>query len=402
MNTVLPKTERLHSLDSLRAIMMLLGLVIHSSITYGLYEYGDAWRLKDPSSNSMINDLIVFFIHSFRMQIFFVVSGFFGAMLFYERKPLAMIKNRVSRIVYPFIVFVILLWPLIFFSFTYTGFVFAGESNAWAETMAIVGTPLILIPQTTFHLWFLYYLILILGVSTLIAFAIRKTPSLANTISIAFSWIIQKPVLRVLFFAVITGLVYLIMGISQVETSNSFIPDFNTFFYYFTFFIVGWVLFKSKEHLDSMKRLDWVCTVLGIVLFFGYALNVPSYSFEMTILVKSLVVWLLIFGFTGLFLRYGSKHSARMRYISDASYWVYLVHLPIAAFIPALIFEWQVPAMLKFLTVLSVTSIICFSTYHLFVRSTFIGKFLNGRKYTRSVADIRHTEEARKVSTSLT
>lgn len=29
------KTERLHSLDALRAIMMLLGLVIHSAITYG-------------------------------------------------------------------------------------------------------------------------------------------------------------------------------------------------------------------------------------------------------------------------------------------------------------------------------------------------------------------------------
>jgi glucan biosynthesis protein C len=42
MNTIPHKTERLHSLDSLRAIMMLLGLVIHSSITYGLYEYGDA------------------------------------------------------------------------------------------------------------------------------------------------------------------------------------------------------------------------------------------------------------------------------------------------------------------------------------------------------------------------
>jgi hypothetical protein len=67
--------------------------------------------------------------------------------------------------------------------------------------------------------------------------------------------------------------------------------------------------------------------------------------------------------------------------------------LPIAAFIPALIYEWQVPAMLKFLTVLSGTSIICFTTYHLFVRSTFIGKFLNGRKYSRKLSDIQKQEE---------
>jgi glucan biosynthesis protein C len=350
-------------------------------------------KWKDPSSNSMINDLIVSFIHSFRMQIFFVVSGFFGAMLFYERKPLAMIKNRVSRIVYPFIVFVILLWPLINFSFTYTGFVFAGDPNAYQESLSLFSDPFNFIPQVTFHLWFLYYLALILAVTSILAFGLKKTPIITQALTKGFNWIIQKPVLRVFFFAMITGLVYLVMGISQVETSNSFTPDFNTFLYYFIFFIAGWFLFKSKEHLDSFKRLDWACSILGTVLFFGYTLNASSFSFEMTILVKSLVVWLLIFGFTGLFLRYGSKHSARMRYISDASYWVYLVHLPIAAFIPALIFEWQVPAMLKFLTVLSMTSIICFATYHLFVRTTFIGKFLNGRKYSRKLSDIKKQEE---------
>jgi peptidoglycan/LPS O-acetylase OafA/YrhL len=90
-----------------------------------------------------------------------------------------------------------------------------------------------------------------------------------------------------------------------------------------------------------------------------------------------------------------------MRYISDASYWVYLVHIPIVIYIPSLIFEWQVPAMLKFLTVLSVTTIICFGTYHLFVRSTFIGKFLNGRKYSRKLSDIQKQEEHSKPKMAL-
>ncbi|WP_455170471.1 acyltransferase family protein, partial [Aegicerativicinus sediminis] len=89
------KTERIHSLDSLRAIMMLLGLVIHSAITYGVVDYGNSWSLKDPNTIQSSNDFIVFFIHAYRMQIFFAVAGFFGAMLFYERRPLKMVKNRV-------------------------------------------------------------------------------------------------------------------------------------------------------------------------------------------------------------------------------------------------------------------------------------------------------------------
>jgi len=77
------KTERIHSLDSLRAIMMLLGLVLHSAITYGNADWGSTWSLKDPIATSSVNDYIVDIIHVFRMQIFFLVAGFFGAMLFY-------------------------------------------------------------------------------------------------------------------------------------------------------------------------------------------------------------------------------------------------------------------------------------------------------------------------------
>ncbi len=350
----------------------------------------------------MLNDLIVFFIHSFRMQIFFVVSGFFGAMLFYERTPSAMIKNRLSRIVYPFLVFVVLLWPFVAFTFTYTGFILNGSLDAMSETMTIVGTPLIIIPLKTFHLWFLYYLALILGVTILLAFAVKKVPKFTRAISSSFNWIIQKPILRVFFFAGLTALVFLLMGDSKVATSASWIPAIPTFIYYFFFFNVGWILFKSKHLLGSFNRLDWASFGMGVIVLFLSFINRQTISYEMQLVANSFIVWLFVFGITGLFIRYGSGHSARMRYISDASYWVYLIHLPVVVFIPALIADWDLHSTVKVLIVITATSFICFSTYHLFVRSTFIGKFLNGRKYTRSVADIRHTEEARKVSTSLT
>ena len=70
---------------------MLLGLVVHSAVTYSIYEDLDSWPIRD-SITHLFNDFIVNLIHSFRMQIFFLVSGFFGSILFYERNPLAMIK----------------------------------------------------------------------------------------------------------------------------------------------------------------------------------------------------------------------------------------------------------------------------------------------------------------------
>ena len=62
MKTNPHKTERIHSLDSLRAIMMLLGLVIHSATTYSVSNFGDAWPIKDPNTTHASLDFIVFFI----------------------------------------------------------------------------------------------------------------------------------------------------------------------------------------------------------------------------------------------------------------------------------------------------------------------------------------------------
>jgi peptidoglycan/LPS O-acetylase OafA/YrhL len=373
--------------------MMLLGLVIHSAITYGIVDYGGSWSLKDPIATHLSNDLIVGFIHSFRMQLFFLVAGFFGAMLFYERKPIKMLKNRVSRIVFPFIVFVVLLWPSIVFTFGYTRTLFAGNTNALEDTLAKFSSLEILIPKSTFHLWFLYYLAMITFVSVVVALVFKKLPVLSNTISNAFSWVIQKTVLRILIFGCITAVVYFIMGTSSVDTSNSFIPDYNTFMYYFVFYMIGWVLFKSKHLLETFVSYDWLNIAIGMLLFFTYAIMRDDFSYEAAIVLKSIMVWCLIFGITGLFIRFGSRHSAKMRYISDASYWVYLLHLPLTAFLPSLLVDWDIPATFKFLTVASISTLICFVTYHYFVRSTFIGKFLNGRKYSRKLSEIKALEQ---------
>jgi len=398
METQTLKTERLHSLDSLRAIMMLLGLVLHAAITYGTLDYGNAWILKDPNTTHLFNDFIVVFIHEFRMQLFFVVAGFFGAMLFYKKSPYQMLKNRLHRVFIPFVVFVLLLWPTVMFTFSYTEFIFNGSSNALNETLSRFSSFKSFIPPLTFHLWFLYYLTLISLVVVVIALILKKLPTLTTRTTLVFSWLIQKPLLRVLFLGGLTAIVYHFMGTWSVDTSTSFIPDLNTFTYYGIFYVVGWILFKSKHHLDSLMKFDWFCTLLGIALFTLYFFMYNAFIYETHILLKSIMVWLLIFGITGLFIRYTSNYSSTMRYISDASYWVYLIHLSIAAIIPGLIANWPIHGTLKFLFVMFSNGIICFVSYHYLVRETFIGQFLNGRKYSRKISDIKKAEELARLN----
>jgi hypothetical protein len=179
-----------------------------------------------------------------------------------------------------------------------------------------------------------------------------------------------------------------------VATSLSFIPDGGTFSFYFFFYLVGWILFKSKHLLSSFMQYDKLFTLLGLGIFTIYFLaDRTGFSNALHASIRSLTCWLFIFGFTGLFMRYFGKHSSRMRYISDSAYWVYLLHLPLTAFLPGLLADLAIPALLKFAIVASVTTFICYITYHYFVRSSFIGEFLNGRKYSRKLSDIKTLEE---------
>lgn len=377
---------------------MLLGLVIHSAITYGLYE-GYHWPIKDPVSTGFFMDYIVFFIHAFRMPIFFVVAGFFGAMLFFERGHKRMLKNRIDRILYPFIVFILILAPTIKFAASYSNSVFANGENPMMTALEPFKAFAGWIPASTSHLWFLYYLLMITIASYFLGLLFNQFKKFTAQTTKAFNWILQKPIVKLVIFSSLTVVLLTFMGSSWVATSTAWVPDFNTFIFYFFFYFIGWILFKSKHLLDTFMQYDLALTILGIISFTALFIYRDSLNELQVTIINSVTVWLFIFGITGLFIRYGSQHSHLMRYNSDASYWIYLLHLTFTILLPAFIVDWDIPAFAKFLFVFLVTSGICLVTYHYMVRSTFIGKFLNGRKYSiRKKTSKEHAVEIKTVS----
>ena len=393
MKSMPHKTERLHALDSLRAIMMMLGLVLHSVITYVGGEPYVAWPIRDLNNFNTNLEWISAIIHVFRMPIFMLVAGFFAALLFYERGKRQMFKNRMQRITIPFLVFVVILFVPVAGGMEYTLKVFASNPNAFAETMTEYSTIGSFIPARTMHLWFLYYLIMFSVVSFLLGSIFKGMPKISQSINRVYHTIFKHPFLRLVVFTSLTVLILIIMDRYWVNTSTSFVPDFGTFFFYFYFYMVGWLLFKSKSLLNSFKSYDWQFTIVGTALFTWYFFaDTSEFHLYLIMAIRCLCCWLLIFGITGLFIRFGSHHSARMRYVSDSSYWVYLLHLPLTILIPAWIADWDIPASIKFSFVTLSTGVICFVTYHYFVRNSFIGKFLNGRKYSRKISDIKHVE----------
>jgi hypothetical protein len=103
--------------------------------------------------------------------------------------------------------------------------------------------------------------------------------------------------------------------------------------------------------------------------------------------------WIGIYAFLGVFLRYFNKPSATWRYISDGSYWMYIIHLPIVIALAPVLSGINISAELKFAFIFITTSLLCLITYHFLARATFVGACLNGRRYPRVVPWRQTAEE---------
>ena len=73
-----------------------------------------------------------------------------------------------------------------------------------------------------------------------------------------------------------------------------------------------------------------------------------------------------------------------MRYLSDASYWLYLTHLPLVIAAQMLLVTWPVSIHLKFLLI-SITIVAgLLVVYQVGVRYTVIGTVMNGPRTRRA------------------
>ncbi|GAB5557100.1 MAG: acyltransferase family protein [Schleiferiaceae bacterium] len=363
--------------------MMILGVVIHASVTYSVNDLENHWPLKDPNGQSLGMDGITHFIHTFRIPVFFLVSGYFSSILAEKRTWRGLLKNRFQRIALPFVVFLFALWFPIQWGFEYSGSKFYQDLDTldWSQPMTWV-------PKHTFHLWFLYYLIFILAIAIVwqwVQETFRKP--LSHDLPATFSKFRKEfwghPFLRWLSGFLILFLSLATMNLVEVDTPVSFQVNLRTLYYYFIFFIIGWAFYALKVPQDSLKKYPLALLMVGCLSWGYYASEMDTLEYLPRLTLRVISVWSLVLGFLALFIRWVNTESKFWRYLSDASYWIYLIHLPIAIIIPGLIADWEVSVGVKFGVVMLSEIAFTLLTYHFLVRSTFIGKFLNGRKYPK-------------------
>jgi glucan biosynthesis protein C len=368
---------RLHSMDNLRALAMLAGVIFHAALAYSPLAH-PLFPTADRQS-SLAVDVFAWFLHLFRMPLFFVVAGYFTAMQVRRGGIGAMLRNRLLRVGLPFVLFL----PLVH--------VALARSTLHAARTAAHPSPLLELisklmqsgdldglPPGTGHLWFLYYLMFFcvlvwvarnLGVG-------RWLPAIAAH---PRAWLlVVLPLLLVPALASVPA---------PHPAPESLLPQFWAFGYYGPFFVLGFVLNARPEVLDRVRAHVPLLTIASVALYAWFASRLldpaatPGFAAAspgMALLEACIGAWMTLACLcAGQALL--ARANAWLRYLADASYWTYLVHLPVLFAIQYPLMDSELHWSAKFALSVLLTLAACLLGYRLLVQPTPLARLLGRR-----------------------
>jgi peptidoglycan/LPS O-acetylase OafA/YrhL len=375
------KSVRLHYLDWLQ-VLAILGVFLY----HALQPFQDLsrWHIKNAESSAVANIFIVFFAF-WGMPFFFLMAGATSWFSLRRRTPGRYIRERVTRLLIPFIIFSLVLTPIqAYYEFINRGFaemkgvsiiefIFSSEARTYffTEFHPVTLSPRIF-GNLGYHLWF---------VGFLFAFSLLALP--------LFLWLKGDSGKRFLAsLARLTKwrgglLVFVIpLVLIQLVLRLAFPADtiWADFFNTMGFFVSGYILIAEERFMPAIRR-DWpIHLILGVIstlFFFSFFVGVPVFDWSespgtlgfyvvLTMLGINGWCWTMVMLYIGMrFLDYTNKW---LQYGREASYPFFIFHQPAIIFVAFYAVQWQVHPLIKLLVVVTGAFALTIGLYELLVR----------------------------------
>ena len=421
------QSNRLHYMDSLRAVAMFLGLVLHAAAMFNMWTIDPIRTHNEPSKTI---HCIFELIHIFRMQLFFLVAGFFAIMVCQKRGAVSYAKNRFMRIVIPFVLCVLLLQPLGAAHFLID--IEGRRDSLLSVYFEFLFNPVYILREPRFignwfwHFWFLHLLIYYIC-AFLAGYLIVKKFDLQFSFLPKLLLLLSGKIGVLILALITTPLLIFSPPFGEVPTIGT-APD--TVIYYALFFVMGIMLFNNptalerflaniKYHLipfaiclcilipltDEVRLksppevlLQNLCLYTGVhgqaslIGSFPIAQNpfnftgwAASFDWYLMNILRAYTAWCGVFLFIALFKKFFSAPTALGRYAADSSYFIYLIHFPMQNIMASYLRDHIASSIACFWICLIVSTISCVFLYHFICRATPIGTLLSGRKHSLSI-----------------
>ncbi len=382
------QSERLHGLDGLRGAALLLGVVLHATLSFFPAQI---WIVADDQKSVWASGLF-FVIHLFRMASFFLIAGLFAHLMLKRRGTAGFLKDRLIRIAGPLAAF----WGPVL-----AGIVAVLIWNASLMGLTAADAPpppkydWTNIPLT--HLWFLwvllwFYAALVIG--HVVAARLDRKGAVGRGLDrlaggLIGPWgplVLGAPLAVALWFEP-NWIAF--FGIPTPDAG--LVPETSALVGFGLAFGMGVLLDRRRDLLARIAA--WTPVYLGLALGAGTTALMLSggptpvltpmtdpATKAMTAAAFGVATYASMFAVVGLALRFWSGHSALRRYLADASYWIYILHLPLVMAAQVVVKDWPLVWPVKLAIVVVGVMAVCLASYELTVRHGFMGRWLNGRR----------------------
>ncbi|MFO0956197.1 MAG: acyltransferase family protein [Isosphaeraceae bacterium] len=378
------------ALDTMRVVATLAVVIYHACLAYLTHPLRlTLWHVYDPNSHHPAVDVVVSFVNAFAMPLFFLAAGVSAPSGLESRGLSTFLNHRVKRLLRPLLVAGLTILPICYvlwgFGLMRRGLVDLNNILSWRFP-----------PQVSWHLyglghlWFLEYLFLVCVLYGLAWKAVQVVRAKVNRPAgegglidraLASPW-------RVIWLAIPTAAIFLIDTDTMIRVDNRMVPNGFRLLHYFYFFAAGGWLGRIPEPRKTLAPWGPIHLGLAAVLFAAIApglyrlAEAPLHGPERIALAlgAALFPWLLVLGSLGVLMRLVESRGTVMRYLSESSFWIYLIHLPVIGLMQMLLLPVGWPVGLKVVLVASVAIAVSLVTYETSVRYSIVGELINGTR----------------------
>jgi peptidoglycan/LPS O-acetylase OafA/YrhL len=359
--------DRIAAFDRARTFIILLVLLHHSVVNYTYFGSGDKMRWLGF-------DLVVLFNDSFFMAFMFFISGLFVRDSLVRKGPAIFLRDRAWRLGVPYLLSVFVLMPIAYYP-TFLRYHLPGTTDFnflhfWWRTLTIG-------PWPSGPAWFLWVL---LALDVIVAAVWLVAPRIIAVLGQLMFAVRNRPVVAFLAFLIVSIAVYLPMHLAfgdaswlelgrfplPVQTSRILLYTA----YFFTGVGVGAVSLRAgllAETGELARRwpvwlafaLLFYAAILGLVYVHhnwvanfdspplawrvGYGLAFAMFSAAMAFTVPSI------------FLRFAESDWTLLDALQPSAYGVYLVHYVFIIWLQYAVYDYSLPAGVKFAIVFAGT-----------------------------------------------
>lgn len=258
------------------------------------------------------------------------------------------------------------------------------------------------------YLWFLWYLILFVVAGPVLAGAAgRLAVTPAGEGLERLGALTLKPGLAAVLLAAVTMPLLWAQGGWSLTTSMALLLPFPLFVlqpdpailgFHFVYFASGWFLHRCLDSLQVLAQRWMPLLFVGVAAYVasrfaagdlppGPQPSAAGADPAKRLLVLSLysgATAFLTIGWIGFFQRFFDRPSSRWRYVSDATFWLYLAHQPLVLVLQAALTHLRGPWFIQVPVVVAVATILLLLIYRFGVRDKLIGRILNGPRRHRA------------------